>query len=732
HGVEWWRAAPVLVVELLAGGTLADRLRQGPMAEAEVVVMARQVLAGLSHLHGVGMLHRDIKPSNIGFTADGAIKVLDFGLSRVVGVDGGEPTVKTAVLSGDSGISRPWDEASMGRAETHLIVPEPLDTARVAGVETERGSVLGTPDFMSPEQARGEAVGPASDIYSFGLLLQVLFTGRPPYEAGLSVADQIRRARAGDTVPLAGLDPDLTVLVNRMKSLAAGARPSAAEVAERLLWIRAKPRRRLRRLAAVAAIAVLTVFAAVMAFQAVRIGQEARRANLEAERARQEAAAARAVSDFLVGLFEVSDPGEARGNTVTAREILDEGARGLDRKLLGQPLTRARLMEAIGAVYMNLGLYDQALALLQQALALRKSAGASDVERASSLHNLATLHHHKEAYALAEPLYREALGIRERALGPMHPDVATTLNQLAALRRAQGDFDEAVPLYRRALAISEKALGPDHPDVGAILNNLAVLYRLKGDFARAEPLFRRDLEISEKALGANHPDLATSLNNLAVLYHETGDDDRAAPLFERSLAMCEKAMGPDHAEVAITLANLGKVHYTRGDYDRAEPLLRRACDIFARALGKDSRLLVRARTELARLRIAQGQLADAARLLDLSLEACDRLLGRDPDNPPMRSAKAVILVERGRVRARKAEIRRAASDWEEALALTEALLAKDPETALVQGTRAKALLLLGRDDEARPLLGRLLAKRWNDPDLLALCREHGLGCRPGG
>jgi serine/threonine protein kinase len=166
HGVEWWRSAPVLVVELLAGGTLADRLRQGPMAEAEVVVMARQVLAGLSHLHGVGMLHRDIKPSNIGFTADGAIKVLDFGLSRLIS---DAPDTRTQIGNAPDGVSAATGLAASGFA--------------------------GTPLYMSPEVLDGHPPDPRLDLWALAVVMREALAGGHSW-SGLGVDEVLRRIRA--------------------------------------------------------------------------------------------------------------------------------------------------------------------------------------------------------------------------------------------------------------------------------------------------------------------------------------------------------------------------------------------------------------------------------------------------------------------------------------------------------------------------------------------------------
>ena len=708
--------------------------------------VAEQVAGVLVAAHEAGVVHRDLKPSNVMLTPDGQVKVLDFGLSRLVG-DGREPEPPVSPASGAAGAVAPtvhaaagdgppeaaadWHGATVSLAPDSPETPRPGSTGPLAELATQHGLVIGTPEYMSPEQARGEPVSPASDVYSFGLLLQRLFTGASPYGGGLASEELLRRAARGDTLPAQGVDPDLAALVARMKATQPGARPSAAEVEERLRFIRGKPARTLRRLAAAAAVALLALFAAVMAFQAWRIAGEAGRANREAERARQEAASAREVADFLVNVFEVSDPGESRGSTVTARELLDEGARRVRSSLSDQPLTRARLMDAMGVVYTNLGLYDEALPLLQEAADIRGAQlSGSDPELAASLHDLATLHHHREAYDLAEPLYRRALAIREAALGPEDPAVAMSLNHLAALLRGKGEYAAAVPLYERAIGISEKAVGEDHPDVGVMCNNLAAIFRLQGDYARARPLYERSLRIAEKALGKDHPDVATDVNNLGVLARDTGRLDEALALFERSLLLCAKATGPDHPDVAVTLLNLGNVQYARGDLEKASLLLERAVAIFARALGGESPSLLQARADLGRVRLAQGRLGEARTLLEGSSAACRRLLARDPASPRTRGLLASALVELGRLREREGDPRAARACWEEALEAV-AGIAGDAGAVSFRNARAKALLLLGRVDEARPVAAALVATGWSDPDLHALCRARGLPVRPG-
>ena len=204
---------------------------------------------------------------------------------------------------------------------------------------------------------------------------------------------------------------------------------------------------------------------------------------------------------------------------------------------------------------------------------------------AQSLNNLAALLQDKGDYAAAEPLYRRALAIREKALGPDHPNVALSLNNLAVLLWNKGDYAAAEPRHRRALAIREKGLGPGHPDVAASLDNLAVLLQNKGDYAAAEPLHRRALAIRKKALGPGHPDVAASLDNLAVLLQDKGDYAAAEPLYRGALAIREKALGPDHPNVATSLDILSALLWAQGKSHDALSLLARGLAIREHHLG---------------------------------------------------------------------------------------------------------------------------------------------------
>jgi tetratricopeptide (TPR) repeat protein len=183
--------------------------------------------------------------------------------------------------------------------------------------------------------------------------------------------------------------------------------------------------------------------------------------------------------------------------------------------------------------------------------------------------------------------YQKALGYYQKAV-QLQPDNHRYLNVLGNLQHDLGLFQEAQPHLEQALQIREKTLGPNHPDTAVSLNNLGELYRARGKYAKAEPLYQRALKIKEKALAPNHPSVGSSLHNLGTLYYYQGKYDKAEPLYRRALKIREETLGPDHPDVATTLNNMAKLYYVRGKYSEAEPLYRKALKISAKASLNDS------------------------------------------------------------------------------------------------------------------------------------------------
>ena len=343
--------------------------------------------------------------------------------------------------------------------------------------------------------------------------------------------------------------------------------------------------RRLQRLkvGVVATVAFLGVVAVVLAYlaNAQRIQANDARANavVEAETAKE-------TTSFLVRLFEVSDPSEARGNSITAREIMDQGAARVQKELTAQPRIQATLMETMGTVYTSLGLYDQAVSLLQGALDKRKALyGEKHLEVARSLDRLGEVLKLKAEYGRALPMYRQALALRREMLGNEHVDTARSVYELADLLSRMGDFAQAEPLFREALTLRRKLSGAKSQAVAESIEGLALNLFDQGKFEEAIPLMREAVAMQRALHAGPHPDLAEAINNLGWMLGEMGQYQETEQLYREALEMKRALLGDNHPEIAIGLNNVAFVLYTQGKYDAAEVLYLDALTMQRKLLG---------------------------------------------------------------------------------------------------------------------------------------------------
>jgi CHAT domain-containing protein/tetratricopeptide (TPR) repeat protein len=309
----------------------------------------------------------------------------------------------------------------------------------------------------------------------------------------------------------------------------------------------------------------------------------------------------------------------------------------------GGPATRAaeenKDREALLAAYRqgeNLrqqGRYAQASQAYEKAVALAKRVfGATDLNTAVLLNNLADLYQNQCQYARAESFYLRSLKILEAKLAKDDPLVASVLNNLALLSKEQGDYTKAERIYERSLRMFESRLGKDDLRVATSLNNLAALYRFRGQYTRAQPLLKRSLGIRETKLGKDHPDVAISLYNLASLCYDQGQYAEAQPLYLRSLKIFESQLGKDHPRVATTLNDLALLYSAQGQYSKAGPLLERALTIRESKLGKNHPQVAQSLNGLALLYQVQRRYARAEPLFLRGLKIYESQLGKDhPD-----------------------------------------------------------------------------------------------------
>jgi tetratricopeptide (TPR) repeat protein len=380
--------------------------------------------------------------------------------------------------------------------------------------------------------------------------------------------------------------------------------------------------RRQRRMYVITAAAIVgMVVTSGLATMAVLARNEA---NVQRRQAEIDAETARQTTDFMVSLFSVSDPSEARGNTITAREILDQGAGRIEEELATQPTIQATLMDTMGSVYESLGLYPEAGNLLSGALVKRRELlGDENIDVALTKAHLAEVLTQQAIYDEAEPMYREALDTQRRLLGDEAGEVADTLVGFAELLTDAGRFEEAEVLLSESLEIRRAILGEEHLDVAKAmedlgwnlfdqgdydgakamlresntmrrrllngsphpqladgLNNLGLVLWDEGQLAEAEQLFREALAMNEVLLDEYHPTIAVNKNNLALLLHDTGDFAAAETMYRDVIIARRQTLGDKHPEVALALSNLAYLLFDKDDRQAAITMQREAIDIY--------------------------------------------------------------------------------------------------------------------------------------------------------
>lgn len=378
--------------------------------------------------------------------------------------------------------------------------------------------------------------------------------------------------------------------------------------------------RRQRRLMAVAtAAAIGMVITTALATAALFARAEADRQRLRAE---EEAEIARQTTSFMVQLFEVSDPSEARGNTITAREILDRGAERIESELADEPTIQATLMDTLGSVFMSLVLYEQAKPLLEAALERRWSTiGREHPDSASTEAQLGALLTDLADYESAEEHLLNALEIQRRSLDANDPEIAETLIRLADLESTLGRFGVAEQRLREALDIRVNAYGEEHADVASTLESLGLALQDQDDLDSARPLLERALAM-QRRLWENrpHPALADAINNLAFVLYDEGDYQRVEELYAEALEMNRQLYDANHTEIAVALNNLAMVRHDQGQLDDAEAMYREALAIRAEAHGTLNPEYAIQLNNLAFLLYDQGNVASALDALSETLQ----------------------------------------------------------------------------------------------------------------
>ena len=644
-------------MELVRGETLKEYLdRTGagkPLTPAQLrerLAIFRKIADAVTYAHQRGVIHRDLKPANIivlrELETSGSqqepttpgVKILDFGLARIT--------------------------------ETDLAV---------ASTCTELGMIQGTLPYMSPEQVRGNSdeIDVRSDVYSLGVILYEMIAGRQPYDVSKAILHEaVRTICETSPEPLSKswsgtkrLDHDLETIVGKALEKQAPRRyqsvSALGEDISRFLTgqpISARPPSAMYQLQKIVArnkvgfgfagsvILLIAAFAVLMSIQAERIAGERDRANREATRANQEAAAAARVTDFLVSLFRVSDPAQARGRAITAREILDQGSARIRADLAGEPILEARLLHTMGDVYRNLGALDRAEQLLEQSVDIRRRTlgpEAPDTLQSSSV--LGLIYNLEGKNELAEKTLTPALAAEQRVLGKNHPNTLRTLNNLASLYDSEGRYDISARMMQDVFERRLATLGPNHLDTLGSQYNLAVARFRATRFAEAEQLLKEVAASFTRVAGPDHPNTLMAKDLLASVYVELNRPEDARRILDEVYRTRQRVLGPEHTYTLGSKLGLANVERLEGHFKEAESLFRETLAVQERVAGPDHVDTNATRASLASMLSSAGRFEEAKSLWRDTLARMQRTLGsQHPDTANCYVGLAAVELHQGR------------------------------------------------------------------------------------
>jgi len=566
---EWTEAGSLDRWLALRGGASAVPLGQ----RIEIVA---QVALALAAAHSVGVLHKDIKPSNILMTEDEdgglRIKLTDFGIGLLT------------------------DQDRLAQAGITAV-----EFTAVADEESGSGTRL----YMAPELLEGKPATVHADVYALGVVLFQLIIG--DLSRALSegwereIEDPLLRDDIADAVDgRPERRVDVRQLAERLRTL--DARRAARERDAREAARAARTRKRWL---------AVSLVAGGLGLVAVATAVQLRRVGLERDRAHRAAVTSQRVSEFLTELFRLADPGESRGNTVTAREILDQGAARIEAELAGEPEVQATLMATMGNVYLGLGLAGAAKPIIEKSVAIRRRLfGDQATETGDGLMLLGEAEYGLGNYPAAESHFTNALEIRKLVDGAGSPRVAQALERVASTQWRRGNYAEAAATSEQGIAIY-RAAGGQPADLAAILSRLATIRFSTGQFGEADSLMREALALTREAYGAEDRRVAQMMNNLGMILTAEGKLDEAGRFLREALALYKKLLGNRHPLVASSSWALATMLHQQGRLAEAEVLQREALAIQEVRYGAEHMETAGAKVNLAWILADQGRCAES-------------------------------------------------------------------------------------------------------------------------
>ncbi len=574
---------PYFVMEYVAGVPITKYCDDKRLNVKQRLELFIKVCEGVQHAHQKAIIHRDLKPPNILVTeVDGKPmpRIIDFGLAKAIGAD---------------------FEETMTRA----------------------GHWVGTPGYMSPEQADSSAdIDTRTDVYSLGVVLYVLLTGDQPLDVTPWKADSVFEALR----QLREVDPQKPSTKIRKQNAA-----TRAEVAEKrrnqpdllvkqvkgdldCIVLKALEKDRNRRYATpleLAADVDRYLGNAPVSAHPARFGYRAQKyirrhrvgvvaacvgfvlligfgvaQSIEVRKIRQQRDRADRISRFMTGIFKVPNPSEARGNAVTAREILDRASQQIGANLSKDPELQAQLIETMAQTYAGLGLYSRAQELTDRALSIERSLfGERSRQMLATESYLALLYRAQGHFREAENLQQKTLEAQRQILGPNDPDTLASMDRLAYVYTNEGRHSEAETLLRQALDAERRVLGPDDPQTLGTLTELAEIMTPQGRYAEADKMYAELIAAQRRTLGPDHPATLLSMSHAAENLDEEGSYTEAVKIYTDVIEAQGRVLGPDHPQRLRAMMNLALALTKEGHYAEADKLQDQVIDAKTRVLG---------------------------------------------------------------------------------------------------------------------------------------------------
>jgi eukaryotic-like serine/threonine-protein kinase len=589
---------PFLVMEYVEGVPLTEYCAAHGSALIERLRLFRAVCDAVRYAHGQLVIHRDLKPSNILVTADGSVKLLDFGIAKQL----------------DS-------------------IDEDL---------TRTGMRLMTPAYASPEQVRGERAGTDTDIYALGVVLYQLLSGRLPHDlSGTTPGEAERRIleqtpeRPSAAMRVPGTDatasrwpissvsrgqwPDLDVLCLTAMHKDRSRRYSTVDALIRDIdhFLRHEPlearpdsaRYRLRKFtqrhvrALTATAAVIVVLIGLVTYYTVRLTRARNAALVEATRTQR-------IQRFMLNLFNGGDDAAGPADELKVVTLVDRGvqeARGLD----AEPVVQADLYQTLGSIYQKLGKLDRADALLRSALDRRRTMFDPDgLEVAGSEIALGQLRQAQAAFDEAERLVRDGLAKTRARTEPTDPAVGKAMLALGEVLVERGSYDRAIPILQDAMQLNSLP----RAEAAVLADTLSALANAQfyiGHLDESEALNRQLLADYRKLYGDRHPYVADTIINLGAIEFERGRFAESERIHRQALEMYRQWYGTDHPETASAATMVGRALAPQNRLDEALTMMREALAIQERVYGRAHPRVASALNEVGLIAMKQGRLDEA-------------------------------------------------------------------------------------------------------------------------